>query len=106
MLKFLRKFLILLVVFVLGVAGTAFLMNNETTDDRSDMNNPTLPEVMVDFGGNLSNRMYGYKQKMRADYVTLFCVYSLRIMGFFGPETYTFVPRARHPFKANYQSDR
>lgn len=69
MLKFLRKFLILLVVFVLGVAGTAFLMNNETTDDRSDMNNPTLPEVMVDFGGNLSNRMYGYKQKMRADYV-------------------------------------
>ena len=69
MLKFLRKFLILLVVFVLGVAGTAFLMNNETTDDRSDMNNPTLPEVMVDFGGNLSNRMYGYKQKMQADYV-------------------------------------
>ena len=69
MLKFLRKFLILLVVFVLGVAGTAFLMNNETTDDRSDMNNPILPEVMVDFGGNLSNRMYGYKQKMQADYV-------------------------------------
>ncbi|MFR8352703.1 MAG: hypothetical protein ACLVB1_08510 [Blautia obeum] len=31
----------------MGVAGTAFLMNNETTDDRSDMNNPTLPEVMV-----------------------------------------------------------
>ena len=46
--RFLRRFLILLIVFVMGVAGTAFLMNNETTDDRSDMNNPTLPEVMVD----------------------------------------------------------
>ena len=47
--RFLRRFLILLIVFVMGVAGTAFLMNNETTDDRSDMNNPTLPEVMVVF---------------------------------------------------------
>ena len=56
--RFLRRFLILLIVFVMGVAGTAFLMNNETTDDRSDMNNPTLPEVMVDFNGTLANRMY------------------------------------------------
>ena len=67
--KFLERFLILLVVFVLGVAGTAFLMNNETTDDRSDMNNPTLPEVMVDFDGTISNRMYGYRQPMEADFV-------------------------------------
>ena len=36
--NFLKRFLILLVVFVLGVAGTSFLMNSETTDDRSDMN--------------------------------------------------------------------
>ena len=62
--RFLRRFLILLIVFVIGVAGTAFLMNNETTDDRSDMNNPTLPEVMVDFNGALANRMYGYRQPM------------------------------------------
>ena len=41
--------MILLIIFMLGVAGTVFLMNNETTDDLSDMNNPTLPEVMVDF---------------------------------------------------------
>ena len=40
--RFLRRFLILLIVFVIGVAGTAFLMNNETTDDRSDMNNTLL----------------------------------------------------------------
>ena len=52
--RFLRRFLILLIVFVMGVAGTAFFMNNETTDDRSDMNNPTLPEVMVDFNGTLA----------------------------------------------------
>ena len=56
-------------MFVMGVAGTAFLMNNETTDDRSDMNNPTLPEVMVDFNGTLANRMYGYRQPMEADFV-------------------------------------
>ena len=67
--KFLKKFLILLIVFVLGVAGTAFLMNNETTDDRSDMNNPTIPEVMVDFNGTLANRMYGYRQAMETDFV-------------------------------------
>ena len=67
--NFLKRFLILLVVFVLGVAGTAILMNNETTDDRSDMNNPTMPEVMVDFNGTLANRMYGYRQPMEADFV-------------------------------------
>ena len=46
-------------MFVMGVAGTA----------RSDMNNPTLPEVMVDFNGTLANRMYGYRQPMEADFV-------------------------------------
>ena len=69
MLKHLRKVLILFIVFVLGVAGTSFLMNNETTDDRSDMNNPSMPEVMVDFNGTLANRMYGYRQPMEADFV-------------------------------------
>lgn len=67
--NFLKRFLVLLVVFILGVAGTAFLMNNETTDDRSDMNNCTLPEVMVQFGDTLTNRMYGYKQPMETDFV-------------------------------------
>ncbi|MBU5482462.1 hypothetical protein [Blautia sp. MSJ-19] len=69
MIKVLKRFLILLLVFVLGVAGTAFLMSNENTDDRSDMNIPTLPEVMVDFNGTLANRMYGYRQQMEADFV-------------------------------------
>lgn len=67
--KFFRRFLVLLAIFVLGVAGTAFLMNSRSTDDRSDMNQPTLPEVMVDFGGTLSNRMHGYREQMQADFV-------------------------------------
>ena len=67
--NFFKRFLVLLVVFILGVAGTAFLMNNETTDDRSDMNDSTLPEVMVQFGDVLTNRMYGYRQPMEADFV-------------------------------------
>ena len=48
MIKFLRRAVILLFVFVLGVAGSSFLLNSETTDDRSDMNDPVFPEVMVD----------------------------------------------------------
>ena len=40
MIKFLRRAVILLFVFVLGVAGSSFLLNSETTDDRSDMNDP------------------------------------------------------------------
>lgn len=67
--NFFKRFLALLVVFILGVAGTAFLMNNETTDDRSDMNDAVLPEVMVQFGDVLTNRMYGYRQPMEADFV-------------------------------------
>ena len=67
--KNLRKFVLLLLVFILGVTGTAFLMNSRSTDDRSDMNNPVLPEVMVDFGGTLSNLMHGYRQHMQADFV-------------------------------------
>ena len=67
--KFFRKFAVLLLVFELGVAGTAFLMNSRSTDDRSDMNNPVLPEVMTEFGGTLSNLMHGYRQPMQADFV-------------------------------------
>lgn len=66
--KFLRRFVVLLLIFVVGLTGTAFLLNSETTDDRSDMNNPTLPEVMVDIGGVTANRMYGYKQPMQVDF--------------------------------------
>lgn len=66
--RILGRIVVLLLVFVLGVAGTALLLNSETTDDRSDMNDSTFPELMVDIGGNYANRMYGYAQPMQADF--------------------------------------
>ena len=45
--KILRKGAILLVIFVAVVACTSLLMNSQSTDNRSDMNDATLPEVMV-----------------------------------------------------------
>ena len=68
MVKFFRKLVILLLIFVFGVAGTAVLLNSETTDDRTDMNDPVLPEVMIQLGDTLANRMYGYKIKMQTDF--------------------------------------
>lgn len=66
--KLLTKFLILFLVFLVGVSGTALLLNSQSTDDRSDLNDATLPEVMIDIDGNLVNRMYGYTQSMQADF--------------------------------------
>lgn len=66
--RILGRIVVLLLVFVFGVAGTALLLNSETTDDRSDMNDSTFPELMVDIGGNYANRMYGYAQPMQADF--------------------------------------
>ncbi len=66
--KILRRILLLFLLFVIGVTGTAFLLNNETTDDRSDMNLPTLPELMVEYDGNYANIMYGYREKMQVDF--------------------------------------
>ena len=67
--KILKKTVVLLFVFIIGVAGSSFLLNSETTDDRSDMNDASLPEVMIDFGGSCANRMYGYAQQMQTDFV-------------------------------------
>lgn len=66
--KLLAKFLILFLVFLVGVSGTALLLNSQSTDNRSDLNDATLPEVMIDIDGNLVNRMYGYAQSMQADF--------------------------------------
>ncbi|MBQ9064060.1 MAG: hypothetical protein IJ123_01290 [Blautia sp.] len=65
----LRRLLLLLAVFILGIAGTAMLLNNETTDDRSDMNDPVLPELMVQTDDVLANRMFGYVMKMQTDFM-------------------------------------
>ena len=69
MLKILKKALILMAVFILGVIGTALLLNSEITDDRVDMNSPTLPELMIEYGGQPANRMCGYRQKMQSDFI-------------------------------------
>lgn len=62
------KIVVLFLVFVLGVAGTAALLNSKDTDDRSDMNEASLPEVMVELDGILANRMCGYRTKMQVDF--------------------------------------
>lgn len=63
------RILILLLVFLCSAGITALLLNSETTDDRSDMNLCTLPEVMVDIGGRPANRMCGYVQPMQLDFM-------------------------------------
>lgn len=62
------RILILFCIFLAGVSGTALLLNGTATDDRSDFNEATFPEVMVDLDGTLANRMYGYAQPMQADF--------------------------------------
>lgn len=67
--KVLRRAGILLGVFLLGVIGTSLLLNSETTDDRTEMESTTLPEVFADIDGIRANRMYGYRQRMQADFM-------------------------------------
>lgn len=62
------RILILFCIFLAGVSGTALLLNGTATDDRSDFNEATFPEVMVDLDGTLQSRMYGYAQPMQADF--------------------------------------
>ena len=45
--RILKKAGILLLVFLLGTAGTALLLNSESTDNRSDFNDAVFPEVIV-----------------------------------------------------------
>lgn len=60
---------ILVAVFVATVAVTTLLLNNENTDSTGELDAPTLPEIMVDVEGTLTNRMYGYKQEMQVDFM-------------------------------------
>lgn len=64
-----RRILILFIVFILGLVGTTFLLNGRETDNRSDMKDAVLPEVMVQIGDTLCNLMNGYKQPMQTDYL-------------------------------------
>src|SRR5699024_2343743 len=64
-----RRIGMLFIIFVLGIIGTSVLMNSEITDNRWDMHNPSLPEVMISVDGSLANRMCGYYQKMQGDFM-------------------------------------
>ncbi len=64
-----RRIVLLFFVFVVSTVTTALMLNSESTDNRQTMNSPTMAEVMVDFGGNLCNLMYGYSQPMQTDFV-------------------------------------
>ena len=73
-----------LVIFVAVVAGTSFLMNSQSTDNRSDMNDATLPEVMVKIGSTQANKMYGYRQmciRDRDNIVKEFSAYAVEMEG-------------------------
>ncbi len=67
--KIIRKGAVLLVLFAVVVVGSSLLMNSQSTDNRSDMNDATLPEVMVKIGNTQANKMYGYKQAMQTDFM-------------------------------------
>ena len=49
--KILTKAGILLLVFILGVIGFSSLMNKETTDNKMDLEEATLPVMSMKIGG-------------------------------------------------------
>ena len=61
--RILKKAGILLLVFLLGTAGTALLLNSESTDNRSDFNDAVFPEVMVDMNDTRQCDSSGYIKK-------------------------------------------
>lgn len=62
------RILILLLVFIFGVAGTSFFMNGEISNDTAELGNASFPEVMIEIGGMYVNRMFGYAEKMQMDF--------------------------------------
>lgn len=55
--KILTKAGILLLVFILGVIGFSSLMNKETTDNKMDLEEATLPVMSMKIGGEKANLM-------------------------------------------------
>ena len=66
--KIVIKIVVLLFVFIAGVAGTSLLMNGEMTSDTAEMENASFPPGMVEIGGIYVNRMFGYAEKMQVDF--------------------------------------
>ena len=57
--KILTKAGILLLVFILGVIGFSSLMNKETTDNKMDLEEATLPVMSMKIGGEKANLKIG-----------------------------------------------
>ena len=66
--KILKRILILLVVFILGVAVSSILMNGEISSGTAELADASFPEVMAEIGGTYVNRMHGYAEKMQVDF--------------------------------------
>ena len=55
--------------FLASLLVTIFLQAGESTENRQDMNDPFLAEVMVELSGVQANLMLGYTQPMQADFI-------------------------------------
>ena len=64
MLKRLLRIIVFLAVFAGSVVIFSRLMNNEVVESAADLDDPTLPLVFIDIGGNKADRMYGYRELM------------------------------------------
>lgn len=55
---------ILFLIFLLGVAGFSCLMNNQSTDNKTDLETAAIPCMAMKIGNTEVNRMYGHAQSM------------------------------------------
>lgn len=60
---------VLLAVFIAGVVAMSLLLNKETTENKTDMPNASLPIMSIGVGDSQVNRLYGYKEKMQVDFM-------------------------------------
>ena len=67
--KVLTKLGVLLLIFILGVIGFSSFMNKETTENKMDMEEASLPVLSMMYEGQEMNRMYGYAQEMQVDFM-------------------------------------
>lgn len=63
------RIVILVLVFIFGVAGFSFLMDSQNTDNRTDLQTAVIPCMAMEIDGMEVNRMYGYVDKMQVDFM-------------------------------------
>ena len=67
--KRIMRILVLILIFIVGVAGFSCLMNSQNTDNRTDLQTAVIPCMAMEIGGIEVNRMYGYAQDMDEAYM-------------------------------------